>query len=182
MPKDFDPFEDDPEEEKDDDNEGDFNPDDIFNELEYDDDDDDPVSDEEIRKELDAYRDMPLFKSAERIRKLTYAIVDTFDEEKDKFMMKSQMLENALILGAKIAGAEAADIYTLRMENAVVIKIHARELQAQTSLCRAEKLCNQEYLQLLRDEIDEFRRLFVDWVKTFDKFNDDKDDWGLFYE
>jgi len=182
MPKELDPFDEDPEEEKDDDNEGDFNPDDIFSDLDYDDDDDDLISDEELRREMDAYRELPVFKSAEKIRELTQRIVDTFDEKKDKFQLKQQMMMNAYTLGVKIAGAEAGDLYNLRMENAVIIKIHARELLAQTSLCRAEKLCNQEYLQLLRDEIDEFRKLFVDWVKAFDKFNDEKDEWGLFYD
>jgi len=89
---------------------------------------------------------------------------------------------NAYMLGPKIAGAEAADLYTLRMENAVLIKIHARELLTQTSFCKAEKLSKPEYLKLLRDEIENFRILFVEWVKSFDKENDIKDDWGLFYD
>jgi hypothetical protein len=155
-----------------------INDDDNFND---DSDDEDCLSDEEFRKEAEAYREMPLFKKAEQIRKLTTLIVDTFDREEDKFQMKEQMLLNAYMLGAKIAGAEAGDFYTLRMENAVVIKIHARELLAQTSLCKAEKLCNAEYLHMLRDELEEFRNLFIEWVKSFDKFNDIQDNWGLFY-
>ena len=176
MPRDFEPFGDDPE----DDDEGDFNPEEFFNELQYD--DDDPISDEELQREMDAYRELPVFKSADRIRELTQRIVETFDEAKDKFMLKQQMMMNAYTLGVKIAGAEAGDLYNLRMENAVIIKIHARELLAQTSLCKAEKLCSIEYLQLLRNEIDEFRKLFIEWVRSFDKLNDEKDEWGLFYD
>ncbi|MNE77638.1 hypothetical protein D3C80_1739670 [compost metagenome] len=90
-------------------------------------------------------------------------------------------MENAFLLGAKISGAEGGDLYTLRMENAVIIKIHARELLTQTTLCRMEELAEDKYLQLLRDEINSFRLLFIEWVNNFDKSNDVPDDWGLFY-
>lgn len=172
MPEDKDPFDDELDDDDDEGEEGDFNPEDYF----------DDIDDEELNRNMDSHRELPVFKKAEQIRELTMRIIDTFDPEKDIFQMKEQMLLNACTLGAKIAGAEGGDFYTLRMENAVVIKMHARELQTQTSLCRAEKLCNQEYLQLLRDEIEEFRKLFVEWVKSFDKLNDIRDDWGLFYD
>ncbi|MOA56507.1 hypothetical protein D3C78_1805000 [compost metagenome] len=67
------------------------------------------------------------------------------------------------------------------MESAVIIKIHARELLTQTTLCKMEELVDEKYLQLLRDEIDNFRLLFIDWVNGFDRTNDVPDDWGLFY-
>ncbi|MBC8155003.1 MAG: hypothetical protein H7Z72_19085, partial [Bacteroidetes bacterium] len=81
----------------------------------------------------------------------------------------------------KIVGAEGGDLYTLRMENAVIVKIHARELLAQTSYCKAERLADPAYLLVLRDEIEAFRELFVEWINSFDKDNDVPDEWGLFY-
>lgn len=137
-------------------------------------------AEEEIKKERERTRNMSIVKCAKNIRKLTLALVETFKEEEDKLMMKQLMMENAFMLEPKIAGAEAADLYSIRMENAVIIKIHARELLAQTSLCKAEKLTKPEYLQLLRDEIENFRKLFVEWVRSFDRSNDIKDNWGLF--
>ena len=153
--------------------------DDYFDGFDEDFDDDD--SDGSADSDLDSYRNLPIYIRAMSISKLTRMIVDTFDEEKDQFQLKSQMMENAYILGAKIAGAEAADVYTLRMENAMLMKIHARELQAETSLCKAEKLCNQEYLQLLRDELEDFRKLLIGWVKSFDKLNDIEDEWNILF-
>ena len=129
--------------------------------------------------EMEKHEKLPVFKKAMQIAELTRAVVDTFDKEKDFFHISERMIENAYILGAKIAGAEGGDIYSLRMENAVIIKINARELLASTSLCKKEKLCDADYLQLLRDEIDEFRKLFIDWVSAFDKTNDIEDDWGI---
>lgn len=160
---------------------------------EYDDDDDDDTDDDDDEldfdlsgesdefEELDKHRKLPIFKKAMQIAELTHALVETFDKKKDIFNLRSQMMENAYILGAKIAGAEGADIYSLRMENAVLIKINARELLTSTSLCKRQKLCDQDYLQLLRDEIEEFRKLFVEWVATFDKTNDIDDDWGIYF-
>jgi len=156
-----------------------FDPEEYFNDI---DEDDLAEAEEEIKKEHERLREMPLYKSAVNIRKLTTSLAETIKEEEDSLMMKDQMLMNAYILGPKIAGAEAGDMYTLRMENAVLIKIHARDLLTQTSFCKAEKLSKPEYLKLLRDEIENFRILFVEWVKTFDKENDIKDDWGLFYD
>ena len=37
-----------------------------------------------------------------------------------------------------------------------------------------------EYLDLLRNEVEEFRVLFAEWVKTFDQWNYIIDRWGLF--
>ncbi len=128
---------------------------------------------------LDKHEKLPVFKKAMQIAELTRVLVDTFDKKKDVFHLHEQMMENAYVLGAKIAGAEGGDIFSLRMENAVLIKISARELLSSTSLCKQQKLCDQDYLQLLRNEIDEFRKLFIEWVASFDRTNDIGDDWGI---
>jgi hypothetical protein len=152
---------------------------DDFDELdEFDDFDDD--DDEDINEQLNAYRKLPLYQKAESIANLTKIIVETIDDEKDLFQIKEQMLLNGYILGPKIAGAEGT-LYSLRMENAMLIRIHARELMAQTSLCKREKLCSPEYLQILRDELEELRKMFIEWVKSFDKTDDIKDEWDILF-
>lgn len=160
----------------DDDEDGDFDPEEMFDMN----DEDLAEAGEVLKKENERIKNMPIIHSARNIRELTLALVETFNEKDDLFMIKDLMLENAYMLEPKISGAEAADLYSIRMENAVIIKIHARDLLAQTSLCKAEKMTKPEYLQLLRDEIENFRKLFVQWVKSFDKSNDIKDNWGLF--
>jgi hypothetical protein len=37
-----------------------------------------------------------------------------------------------------------------------------------------------KYLDVLRNEIDAFREIFVKWVTSFDKNNDLPDEWHLF--
>lgn len=135
----------------------------------------------EWRAEEERVNNLPILKKAQEIYETTNAIVGTINEEEDVLEIRHLMLENAMIIPAKIHGAEGGGLYTLRMENAVIIKIAARELLTQTSFCKTENLLNNDYLNLLRSEIEEFRVLFIEWVNGFDKSDDIPDDWGLFY-
>lgn len=118
---------------------------------------------------------------------------DDFDEEEAEELdeedlksfgehYKGIMMEDVMIINAKLRGAEGGDLYSIRMENAVIIKVHAMSLLTATSGLKMMGLSNNKYLQLLRDEIEEFRKLFVEWVNTFDKTNDIPDGWGLFFD
>jgi hypothetical protein len=145
--------------------------DDNYNE----DENDDP---EEGHRRLEA---LPVYKKALEILDLTEKLVDTFHDGEMGKRYRQLMLDDALVLPAKIAGAEAVNHYIAKMENATVIKIHARSILTQTSSAKHLKLAEPRHLQLLRDEIDAFRLLFKDWVKTFDKGTiKDGDGWGLF--
>jgi hypothetical protein len=91
------------------------------------------------------------------------------------------MLENAMLIPVKIAGAEGGDLYDLRMENAAIIRKAARELYVQAGSLRYEEgIKDMDYISLLRSTIEEFRLLFIDWVASFDVWNYIKDSWGLF--
>ncbi|GAA3768541.1 hypothetical protein [Flavobacterium ginsengiterrae] len=91
------------------------------------------------------------------------------------------MAENAMLIPVKIAGAEGGDFYDLRMENAAIIRKAARELYVQAGSLRFEEgIRDKDYIELLRNTIEEFRLLFVDWVAGFDQWNYIKDSWGLF--
>ena len=91
------------------------------------------------------------------------------------------MMEDAMTIPTKIAGAEAGDLYDLRMENAAIIRKAARDLYVQAGSLRFEEcIPDKDYILLLRKEINEFRLLFIDWVASFDMWNYIKDDWGLF--
>ena len=131
---------------------------------------------------FDQARNMPIYQKAVQILKLTEGLVQIIPKE-DDFLQETSvryMTEDALIIPAKIIGAEAADWYDLRMENAALIRKAARDLYVQAGSLRHHGIENIEYADLLRKEIDEFRLLFIDWVASFDVWNYIKDDWGLF--
>ncbi|RPD93443.1 hypothetical protein EGM88_13145 [Aureibaculum marinum] len=149
----------------------------------FDENDDDYKSPEEIAQ-------MPIYKKAWEIMLLGRKIgslvskddFETSDEAEGEMLENyaNYIIENALIIPAKIAGAEGADLYDIRMENAAIIRKSAREI---LTSCSGMLLCgyqNDDYIQLLRNEIEEFRVIFAEWVKTFDQENYMIDRWGLF--
>jgi hypothetical protein len=143
-----------------------------------DNDDDDGYDPEEEQRKLEA---LPIYKKALEILDLTEQIVDTFNDEGRAKYHRELMLQDAMIIPAKIAGAEAMDDYILKMENATIIKIHARSLLTQTSSAKYLDLQDERYLKLLRDEIEGFRLLFLQWIQTFETGTiKEGDGWGLF--
>lgn len=132
---------------------------------------------------MDEIHKLTIFQKAEQILKLTEGLVHIVPAE-NVFLQQTTvcfMLENAKLIPAKIAGAESCGLYDLRMENASIIRKAARELYVQAGSLRFEKdITDLDYIDLLRNAIDEFRLLFVDWVASFNVWNYIKDDWGLF--
>jgi hypothetical protein len=131
---------------------------------------------------LDKTHQLAIYQKAEQIFRLTEGLIQIIPKE-DEFLQETTvrfMMEDAMIIPAKIVGAEAGDLYDLRMENAAIIRKAARELYVQAGSLRYHGVDNEEYIDLLRKEIDEFRLLFIDWVASFDVWNYIKDDWGLF--
>jgi hypothetical protein len=132
------------------------------------------------RDELDQ---LPLYQKAKQIFKITQGLVEIVPAE-NEFLQETTvrfMMENAMIIPAKIAGAHGVELYDLKMENATIIRKAARELSVFAGSLRFEEgILDKDYINLLRDEIEEFRLLFIDWVASFDVWNYIKDDWGLF--
>ncbi len=146
--------------------------------------------DSDYRKNHDRIRQMPIFLKAQNIselvRHLAKSVENTdfkFNQDGEKEMLENNlsfMRQNAYIIPAKISGAEAVEIYDLKMENAAIIRKAARELITDARGIQMLGFKDIEYLDLLRNEVEEFRILFAEWVKTFDPWNYSIDRWGLF--
>lgn len=127
------------------------------------------------------YKDLPIFKKAEEIYEIIKGISELVPEDNDYLQMVSaQMLGDAMMIQAKIAGAEGGDLYDIRMENAVFIRKAAHDLMVVKHSFAHENFEHVDYFEMVRDRIEEFRLLFIDWVESFDKFNYVIDRWGLF--
>lgn len=103
--------------------------------------------------------------------------------EDDEYLQSTKgiMMEDAFIIAAKIAGAEGGDLYSIRMQNAAIIRSHAMSLYVQIGSFRFHSnFKDVEYVKMLRSEIEEFRVLFIEWVATFDRSNYIWDEWELF--
>ena len=91
---------------------------------------DDEYDPEKERRRVEA---LPIFQKAEEIGELTQRIVDSIEKDDVKLIHGNFMLEDAMMITVKIVGAEAVDDFIIKMENATLIKIHARSLQTKTA-------------------------------------------------
>ena len=125
---------------------------------------------------------LPIYQKAMSICKLVESFMLALPED-DVFLQQSKnlMMEDAILIPAKIAGAEAGDLYSIRMQHAALIRSHALHLYAQIGSLRFHsKFKDMEYVTLIRQELEEFRLLFVDWISSFETANHIWDDWGMF--
>ena len=127
------------------------------------------------------FKSMPIWQKGMEIHELTYKVVELIDDT-DEFLKeyKRFMLEDASMISAKIAGAEGADIYDIRMECAAIVRKCARDLATHCTGLKIHGFKETQYLDLIRDAVEEFRLLFIDWVAGFDQWNYIIDRWGLF--
>lgn len=108
-----------------------------------------------------------------------HSLMSTIPED-DEFLQhsKGMMMEDAMVMAAKIAGVEGGDLYSIGMQNAAIIRSHAMHLYVQIGSLRFhEGFKDVEYVSLLRKELEEFRLLFIEWVDSFDTTNHIWDEW-----
>ena len=136
------------------------------------------------------FKKLPVYIKAVEINDLVDKIATFINESIDLNLEDTELLmaklyvddivSNALIIPAKIAGAEAVELYDLKMENAPLIRKAAREISTNCTGLKMFEIKGFDYLDLLREEMESFRVEFAEWVKTFDPWNYVIDRWGLF--
>lgn len=130
------------------------------------------------------YMKLPVFRQGMEVLDTVNTIAELVTdaaEQQEKIVLETVriMLEDMQIVLAKIAGAEGADLYGLQIENAYIIKAHARNVQVSTNMLKMSDTVDASYIQLLRDQVDEFRKAYLDWVNGFDPTNDIKGEWDF---
>lgn len=137
--------------------------------------------DPDFENSHDKTKQMPLYKKGEEIFQITKQLLELAPENNEHIeFTKGWMLECASFLTVKVAGAEAGDLYDIRMENAALIRRAARELVVNTNSLKMFGFEHTHYFDLLRDAVEEYRILFVAWVESFDTENYFIDRWGVF--
>ncbi|GIZ08227.1 hypothetical protein [Flavobacterium sp. UMI-01] len=128
------------------------------------------------------YETLPIYIKAKLIYQLVESLITSIPENDDYLQdTKEFMRVDAMIIPAKIAGAEGGNLYSIRMQNAAIIREHAMHLNVQVGSLRFhETFKDIEYVDLIRKEIEAFRILFVEWIQNFDTTNYIWDEWELF--
>lgn len=142
------------------------------------------------RKRMHEIQAMPLYQKAREISYLAHHLAESIDktdlEEQDDLDREilediaSDFLKNSFDIPSLILRAEIVSFYAIKMENAVIIRKTAQELLRDLDEFETLGFQETEYLNILRDEIESFRHLFVQWVKTFDPEVYMIDRWGIF--
>lgn len=141
-----------------------------------------------MNRKKEHWEEIPLYAKAieilDIVKHITKIIDDTPIKEFNDEMILTYaqfMMENALIIPGKIAGVSDEDmLYDINMENAAIIRKAAKEILTNMIGIYMCGFKESDYLQLLHNEIEAFRILFAEWVKTFDEWNYVIDRWGLF--
>ena len=136
----------------------------------------------DMSRRLDKYRKLPIFQKSEEILELAEVIAETLKEDSKKEHLASEILGNAMIMQVKIAGAEGGGLYSLKMQNAVVIKIAAQDMLNAVIFSAMVNINEEDYVQLMREKVEEFRMEFLNWIRGFDKSYDIPDNWGIRYD
>jgi len=91
---------------------------------------------------------------------------------------KETLLGDGYEVAVKIKSSEVG-LYTIRMENAAIIRKNAQYIHTALLTLMLEDVVEENYITAIREEIDAFRELFKKWVGTFEK-DEYEDEWGLF--
>jgi hypothetical protein len=135
-----------------------------------------------MSKRSDRYRKLPVFKKADEILELAEVIAEVLKEDDKKEHLAAEIVSNAMLIQVKIAGAEGGNLYSLRMQNAVLIKIAVQDMFNAIVFSSMVKINEEDYVELMREKIEEFRLVFVDWIRGFDKSNDIPDNWAIRFD
>ncbi|HVW14829.1 MAG TPA: hypothetical protein VHB54_13420 [Mucilaginibacter sp.] len=135
-----------------------------------------------MSKRFEKYQKLPVYQKAEELLELAEAIVEAIKEDDEKEWLSGEIVGNAMLIQAKIAGAEGGGLYSLRMENAVLIKYAVYNMRNAVISTEMFGLNNEDYVNLMREKVEEFRVEFVAWIRGFDKSYDIPDNWAIRYD
>lgn len=130
---------------------------------------------------LEDVRALPIFRKGKEILEVVYKLGELIPADNEALQdVKRQMIFDAALLSVKVAGAEGGNLYDIRMECAAIIRKAARDLMLQKHALHMFEFQEAEYFEVVRDLLEEYRLLFIEWVGNFDKGNYLIDRWGLF--
>jgi hypothetical protein len=140
------------------------------------------------RKEKAKWNQMenhPLYKKSREILEIVEAIVESLPEEERG--MHSPMIESAMMLAPKFAGAYKCDLWLLAMENASIMRHHAQYIATGThgfEIFGEEGSVDKRYVEMLRAEMKTYKKLFNEWMEEVHSmpkdFEMDQDEWGVY--
>ena len=130
---------------------------------------------------MQKHTETPIYKKSQEIFETIKAITDLIPED-DEILheLKGQLIGDIALIQAKLASAFAVKLYDVKMENAAFIRRAAHDLMVSYHSLKMYGFEEVHYYLLVRQQIEEFRLLFVEWVAGFNPKHFITDSWGLF--
>lgn len=126
-------------------------------------------------------KDLPIYRKGKEIFDVVHHIGSIIPEDDDHLqMIKGNILVDAGLLSVKIAGTSRAELYDLKMEAAAIIRKAARDIILYSHSLEMFGFKDVKYFEVVRELVEEYRLLFIEWVAGFNKWNYIIDRWGLF--
>ena len=126
-------------------------------------------------------KDLPIFKKGAEIFEVANRIYQLLPGDNEQLQhIGAEMLNDAALLTVKVAGATTSELYDMKMEAAVIIRKAARDLMVMNHSLEMFGFEYVDYYEIVRNLIEEYRLLFIQWVDSFDRWNYIVDRWGLF--
>ena len=137
--------------------------------------------DDDIESIRNAYTKLSIYKKGLEISGIARKIGELIPEDNEHLQeIKGWMLVDAANLYIKVAGAETGGLYDMKMEAASIIRKSAHDLMLHYHSLKMFGFKEYDYYMIVRNMIEEYRLLFIDWVAGFDTTNYCIDRWGLF--
>ncbi len=129
-------------------------------------------------KELYAAKE--LFHNWKELYNLILAFSSSLPEDGEREFFKEKIENYAAEVGQMmIETFEGILPYYLKMERAAVMRYCCSQLIDFVDYAMIATLGDKEYQKIIVDGIDSFRLLFITWVATLEK-DEEEDEWGMF--
>lgn len=127
----------------------------------------------------------PLYVKAREVLDIVMHIVASLPEEERVF--HAPVVESAMMLAPKFMGVCNTDMWLVLMQNAALMRYHAEYVTTGTygfNIITGEAEVDERYIELLRNEMKEYKRLFNEWMEEAHAMPRDpqldNDEWGVF--
>lgn len=123
----------------------------------------------------------PLYLQAKEVLNIVDVLYDLTKEGSMHQSHVATMRDSAMMVYVKVSSGLRMDDYVICMQNAAIIRDHAQYLRLSNHSLKAFKTFEKKYIDMFREEMEKFRKLFKIWAKEIHQMDQDvNDEWGLF--
>lgn len=125
----------------------------------------------------------PLQLQLNEIGNTIQILLESANGKDDLLNVQTELIQQSLlIIKAKLYSALRSDCYLVCMQNASMIRYHGEYLKVSSNALKDSGQFNGNYINVFRQEMEEFRELFKAWVHDLKKMDKQEleDEWGLF--